>query len=72
MLRGGNEPEAIGHYEQALEINPDLAEGYYSLGLALEKLGRTTEAVQHYQQALRIKPDFVQARDALARVGAVR
>jgi len=72
LLRGGNEPEAIGHYEQALEINPDLAEGYYSLGLALEKLGRTTEAVQHYQQALRIKPDFVQARDALARVGAVR
>jgi tetratricopeptide (TPR) repeat protein len=72
LLREGNEPEAIGHYEQALEINPDLAEGYYSLGLALEKLGRTAEAVQHYQQALRIKPDFAQARDALARAGAVQ
>jgi tetratricopeptide (TPR) repeat protein len=53
----GRVPEAIGHFEQALRIDPDLAEVHNNLGLVLVSLGRVPEAIGHYQQALRIRPD---------------
>jgi tetratricopeptide (TPR) repeat protein len=68
LKQAGNIEEAIAHYEQALRINPDLAEAHNNWGLALEKLGRTPEAIAHYEQALRIKPDFTAARNALVRL----
>jgi tetratricopeptide (TPR) repeat protein len=70
LQKQGRLPEAIGHYERALRIQPDYAEAHYNLGIALEKLGRTAEAIAHYEQALRIKPDFVQAQTSLARARA--
>ena len=63
-------PEAIGHYEQALRINPDYGEAHYNLGVALEKLDRRPEAVAHYQQALKLQPDFIPATKAHARLQA--
>jgi tetratricopeptide (TPR) repeat protein len=58
--------EAIKHWEQALRINPDLAEVHYNLGLWLERTGKTQEAVEHYRQAVRINPNFVEAKEGLA------
>jgi len=37
----GQMQEAIGHFEQAVRINPDYVEAHFNLGVALEKLGRT-------------------------------
>jgi tetratricopeptide (TPR) repeat protein len=75
LLELGRVPEAIGQYEQALRIRPDLAEAHYNLGKLLSQVGRTQEAIGQYEQALRIQPDFVEAHnnlgDALFQLGRV-
>jgi tetratricopeptide (TPR) repeat protein len=53
----GQVQEAVGHYEQAVRIQPDYTEAQNNLGLALVQLGRLQEAIGHYEQALRINPD---------------
>jgi tetratricopeptide (TPR) repeat protein len=57
--------EAIGQYEQALQIKPDFADAHNNLGLALVRLGRVREAIEHYEQALQLKPDFADAHNNL-------
>ena len=44
-------PEAIDSYNNALEINPEFALGYYHRGIAKEKLGKITTAIEDYQKA---------------------
>jgi tetratricopeptide (TPR) repeat protein len=62
--------EAVGHWEQAVRIDPDYAEAHCNLGVALAKAGRIPEGIEHLRQALRINPDYVRARDALAQLQA--
>jgi tetratricopeptide (TPR) repeat protein len=44
--------EAVGHYERALEHDPEFARAYAGLALTEEYLGRTEEAARHWQEAL--------------------
>jgi len=53
--------EAAEHLEQALRIDPGLAEAHNNLGLAAERLGRTAEARSHYLEALRLDPRLADA-----------
>lgn len=43
-LREGRLPEAIAEFERAIKIDPNLAEAYYQLGRALNRLERAAEA----------------------------
>src|SRR5262249_35005063 len=61
--------EEIGHYEQALRINPKLAMAHYNLGIALRANGRLDEAIGHYEQALRINPKFAEYATAHGALG---
>jgi len=61
LMRSGRTPEAIDHFESALQAKPDLAEAYYDLGNASGRLGRTDEAIGYYEHALRINTDYVEA-----------
>lgn len=70
MLRQSRLQEAVGHYGQALRIEPDYAEAHTSLGVALAQLGRLQDAAEHWETALRIQPDFGPARSNLARARA--
>jgi tetratricopeptide (TPR) repeat protein len=63
--RQGKVQEAIGHYEQALRLNPDYVESHNNLGVALMEQGNVQEAISHLEQALRLKPDYVEAHDNL-------
>ena len=65
LVRQGQVQEAIGHYEQALHLKPDLANAHYNLGIALAGQGRLQEAIGHYEQALRFKPDDAEAHNNL-------
>jgi tetratricopeptide (TPR) repeat protein len=65
LARRGNVPEAVGHYEQALQLNPDYAEAHYNLGAALTRQGRLQEAIGQFEQALRLNPDYAEAHNNL-------
>jgi len=72
----GKAPEAIGHWERALKIEPTFAEAHYNLANAFLRGGRFEEAIMHYEQALKIKPAFAEAHYnlgiALEQVGRVQ
>ncbi len=48
-------------YRKAIEIKPDYADAYQSLGVVLAAQGKVDEAIAHYQMALMIKPDYANA-----------
>jgi tetratricopeptide (TPR) repeat protein len=62
LMESGRVGEAIGHLEQALQLQPDYAEAHNDLGIALMRSGRMPEAIEHLEHALRTKPDFVEAQ----------
>ena len=62
----GRLPEAIGEFEAALKIRPDLAEAHNGLGFAFSRTsGRLDDAIAEFQQALQIQPDYAEAHNNL-------
>ena len=47
---------ALATYEDALKVNPDLAEAYVNKGIVLVNLGRDAEAVAASSRALELNP----------------
>ena len=64
----GRIPEAISHYQRAVEIKPDYDMAQNNLGLDLFLTGRLSEAVPHFQKALEVKPAYAAAHNNLANV----
>ena len=64
--------EAIAHYRQALEAQPDYAPAHINLGNALAGQGQTGAAIACYREAVEIAPDSFEAHNNLgaALVGA--
>lgn len=67
---------SLGKYEQALDVMDKALtiqntwdEGYFFSGMILEKMGKKEDAIASYQNALTISPDYIEARDALAKLG---
>lgn len=61
LTQAGRLQEAVGEFNLALQMKPDLADAHDSLANALMQLGRTQEAIQQCEEALRIKPDYAEA-----------
>jgi tetratricopeptide (TPR) repeat protein len=61
----GKLPEAIQHYERALQLRPDDAEAYVNLGVAEGLQGKLPEAIQYYERALQLRPDHADAYNNL-------
>src|SRR5918995_772221 len=53
--------EAIECYAKAIEINPNLADAWKDVGLALKDSGRYKEAVKCYGKAIEINPNLADA-----------
>lgn len=47
---------AIAEFEAVLRLKPDHARAQYSLGVALQRVGRAPEAVPHFEAAIRLEP----------------
>ena len=58
VLRYADARQALEH---ALQIDPNLAEGQYQLGVVAGQQGDQEEAIQHWQKAVALKPDHAQA-----------
>lgn len=65
----GKYNEALAVLDKAVTLQNNFDEGYYYRGRTLEKLGRKQEAVESYQRALMYDPEYIEAKDALARLG---
>ena len=52
-VQRGRPAEARGHFERAVECNPDLAEGYMNLGLLAQNAGQIKPALAYYRQFLK-------------------
>ncbi|MDR0231198.1 MAG: tetratricopeptide repeat protein [Dysgonamonadaceae bacterium] len=50
----GNYSEAIRCYRNALEINPNMSDAWYNLGIAYEREKKKFEAMECYQKAARL------------------
>lgn len=61
--------ESISLFQQAVELKPDLPNGYYNLANALKAAGQLEPARQAYQQTLTLLPadsqDYIQANQEL-------
>jgi tetratricopeptide (TPR) repeat protein len=60
-------PEAIGLYQEALQVQPRNATVRNSLGAALFLEDRLPEAIQEFRQTLELEPSYINARYNLAR-----
>ena len=67
LLRNqGRIEEAMEHYHQAIQINPNYAESLNNLGVALADKGWFDEAIENYRKAIQINPNY---SDALSNLG---
>jgi len=55
--------EAAEHVEQALRLNPDLAEAHNNRGILLHRAGRLAEALSAYERAARLEPGLARAHN---------
>ena len=64
----GQIDEAIAHYEQAVSLDPHLAEAHLNLGALLRSLGRLDEAKESLRRALLASPEMADAHTQLGLV----
>ena len=69
----GQLPEAIEHYEKAVDLKVPFADAQYNLGTALAQSGRIADSIPHFRAAVIEKPGFAVAHynlgTALLRTG---
>ena len=61
----GKIEEALTHYTEALELDPQSPELHTDFGLVLVQQGRLEEAAEHFSEALKLNPDDQTARENL-------
>lgn len=65
IFKQGRTDEAIGHFQKALQIEPNLATAHASLGAALFRKGQWNDALAHLRRALEIDPKQAPAHSSL-------
>lgn len=57
----GDSQRALEDYDQAIHLDPRLAEAYYNRGRALYRLGRIQDALRDYDKVVSLLPDLPSA-----------
>ena len=65
----GKYAEALNVLDKAVTLQNNFDEGYYYMGQCLEKLNKQDEAIAMYQRALMYDPGYIEAKQALAKLG---
>jgi len=66
LIRKGRIPEAIGHLESAIALDPTYAEPHNSMGYIYVTQGNYGMAIRHYKRAIALRPGYTAARRNLA------
>ena len=61
QLSLGNFTGAVQFYQQAIQLEPDFADAYLSLGHAYIKLEKSQDAIKAFKEATRLNPDMDEA-----------
>jgi Flp pilus assembly protein TadD len=61
LYKLGRTPEAIGHFERALQINSNQASVHSSLGVALLEIGQPRRSLFHLQKSIELNPNSADA-----------
>jgi tetratricopeptide (TPR) repeat protein len=61
LYKLGRTPEALSHFDRALQIDPSQAWVYSSMGAALLDIGRPNESLASLQKAIELEPKFSDA-----------
>lgn len=61
--------EALLVFDKAVTVQNGYDEGYYWMGRCFEKLNKTQNAIDSYKSALLYDANYMEAKDALARLG---
>lgn len=69
-LAEGSVRQGSAELELTVQMDPNLAEGWYWYGVALQQLGRTDDALTSYTEAMRLYPTNVEYILAVAETGA--
>lgn len=57
----GKYDEAVDYFKQAIALKPEVAQPYFDLGLAYDRLRKSNLAIENYEAGLKINPNFVPA-----------
>ncbi|MEX1202369.1 MAG: tetratricopeptide repeat protein [Ferruginibacter sp.] len=69
LYEAGKYEEAYKALDKAVTIQNNFDEGYFFMGRCLEKLNKPVEAIQMYERALLYDPNYLEAKNALAKLG---
>ncbi|MEO6233006.1 MAG: tetratricopeptide repeat protein [Ferruginibacter sp.] len=61
--------EALKVLETATTVQKTYEEGWYWMGKCYQKLNKNKEAIESYRMALQFDPEFIEAKDALGKLG---
>ena len=53
--------EAIGYFDEIIEMNPEYVKAWYNKGVVLGKIGNYLEAINHYDRTLEVKSMWSQS-----------
>src|SRR5262245_2282945 len=67
LFGDGRAAEAIAVYREALAIDPDFADAWHGLAMALSELGRHEEAIEAGKRLCELSPDDTLAHTSLSR-----
>jgi tetratricopeptide (TPR) repeat protein len=68
LARKGRRQEALQHYQQALQFDPNSAKVHANLGATLAELENYQEGIKELERALSIDPGYINARLNLASI----
>jgi tetratricopeptide (TPR) repeat protein len=63
LYRNDQDTEAVEAFQQALKLDPDLAEAHFRLGLGYEALGKQEEAEAEYKKAVASFKKYLEEND---------
>lgn len=63
--------QAIKHYDDAIAVDPNYAEAYYSRGLCYEAVGNLGAAKADYEKSIQLKPGYELPLLGLKRIAAI-
>jgi Flp pilus assembly protein TadD len=67
FFRLGKFDQAVRHWNEAIQIDPDYAEAHYNLGVVFAQQGKLDEAITQFKKTLELRPDYPGASENLAK-----